>query len=268
MLESKRTRELKLEAIAHAERLGHKIERLDKYRDSEIYYSSFCRRCSAYLIITAFGFSGRAAESPCQRLCFCGKPLIPNDLDGKCEGCRGNQLTLYPKTPSVRDKDAQFIEYCRKGDRHYEPGPEEVSDYFWRCKRCAGRLGPGYQGDPDERGVCSACTESEKIWEKRKADAIEAAGGLRAWKRKRIIDNILKPFDFAAMSIVFVVGTVFVVTLALMMLQGALTAAWHVIRALASLDKGDAVFLGIILLALGWCTLRWKALNRSPRDKP
>lgn len=262
-----RIRELKHEAIARAEGLGHKLRTFDRHKDTEVYYSTLCARCSAYLLVTALGCSGRAVEERCQKLCVCGRPLTPDDLDGSCEGCRGNLLTLYPKTPAIKAKDARFIEYRRKSDPECEPGPDEVSDYFWRCQQCYRRLGPGYQGDPDERGFCSACNESEKIWAKRKADAIEAAGGLRAWKRRHLIGKLLTPIDFVAMFIVIIMGTALIATFLLIMLQGAMSAAWREIRTFVPLDKSDIVVLGIILGALGWCTLRWKALNRSPNDK-
>ena len=201
--------DMKRKAVAQAEGLGHKITRFEKYKDSGgLYYSAFCACCSAYLRVTAFDNSGRAVEEVCQRLCNCGQPLTADDLDGKCINCRGDELTLYPKTPVVRAKDTSFIEYCRKKNRDYEPGPEELSDYFWRCQQCAKRLGPSYQGEPDERGYCGACLESEKNWAKRKADTIEAAGGLRAWQRKQLINKLLTPIDYVAMFIAMIVGAV------------------------------------------------------------
>src|SRR5262245_43884939 len=106
--------ELKREAVSRAEQLGHKIKRFDRYKDSEVYFSSFCAYCFAHLRVSASGHSGRAVEQPCQRFCDCGQPLTDEDLDGKCLRCRGNKLTLYPKTPAVRAKDAHFIDYCRK----------------------------------------------------------------------------------------------------------------------------------------------------------
>lgn len=167
MRERDKIKELKLEAIARAERLGHKLKSFNKYKDPDVYLSAFCARCSAHVLVTAFSCSGRAVEEQCQKLCVCGQPLTSADLDGRCEDCRGNPLTLYSKTPAIKAKEARFADYKKKRNREYEPSTEEASTYFWRCQQCARRLGPGYQGDPDERGFCSACIESEKIWAKR-----------------------------------------------------------------------------------------------------
>lgn len=258
---------MKREAIAGAERRGHKLKSFDKYKDSEVYYSTFCARCSAYLHVTALRISGRAVEGPCQRVCNCGHPLTPDDLDGQCTGCRGNELVLYPKTPAVSAKDMRFIEYCRKANREYEPSPEHLSDYFWRCQDCARRLGPGYQGDPDEQGYCGACVASKKIWAKREGDAIEAAGGLRAWKRKRIINKLLTAVDYAALCIAMIVGVGLGVPCLFIMLQGAVRALGEELRTLGPFDSTGAVVLIVILASFAWCALRWKAINRNPREK-
>jgi hypothetical protein len=253
--------DIKREAVAQAERLGHRLKRFDKYKDSEVYYSSFCARCSAYLRVTASGGSGQAVEEPCQRLCHCGQPLTPDDLDGKCVSCRGNQLTLYPKTSAVRAKNNHYIEYCRKKDRDFEPGPVELSDYFWCCQHCFQRLGPGYQGEPDEQGRCSKCAEAERIWAKRKADAIEAAGGLKAWHRKRLIKKLLLPVD----CIACVIAIIFAVSILIAIVFYGVWGIWNEICPMLS-RTDDTVCLIIIALSIAWVALRRKALNERPSD--
>jgi len=263
MRNNDRINDMKREAIAHAEKLGHKLKRFKKYKDEVVYYSGFCARCSAYLRVTAIDYSGRAVEGPCQKSCHCGQPLTPNDLDGNCETCRGNRLTLYPKTPAVRVIDANFIEYCRKKDQDYEPSLETLSDFFWRCQSCAMRLGSGYQGDPDEQGLCHKCAQSKKIWAKRKADAIEAAGGLKAWQRKRLIKKLLEPVDYVAV----LVGLVFVVFTASFVLHAI---CGGIIQIYDELFQAYPQVEGPIWIAMVvsfvWCALRWKILNARPSD--
>ena len=175
------------QAVIVAEKLGHKLKKFEFYTD---YYSAFCSRCSAYIQVTSTEFSGRGVEEICQQHCeSCRKPLTNDDLDGKCFECRGNKLTLYPKTHFVREKDANFNEYCSKGNPYYEPSVETNSDFYWRCQSCARRLGSGYQGDPDERGYCQSCIQSKISYTKRKAVAMEAAvnfAGKQSYSSKHV----------------------------------------------------------------------------------
>lgn len=206
-------------------------------------------------------------REPCQRLCHCGQPLTPDDLDGQCVGCRGNMLTLYPKTPAVRAKDTHYIEYRRKKDRKYEPGTDERSDYFWCCQQCHMRLGPAYLGDPDERGYCSKCVELERIGAKREADAIEAAGGLKAWQRKRLIkqrkrliNKILFPIDCIAIFICVIALSAAAFATILFVIVGVLKELRHI------WSTDDRVLLFILAISVAWCALRWKTLNARPSE--
>ena len=251
---------MKMEAIAQAERLGHRLKKFDRYKDDEVYYSAFCSRCSGYLRVTASGSSGEPIREQCHRECSCGEDLTPDDLDRQCEACRGNRLTLCPKTPAVRAKDASFIEYCRKQRKDYEPGPEELSDYFWRCVHCAKRLGPGYQGDPDERGYCDECIQHEKAWAKRKEAVIEAAGGLKAWQRKKLINKILTPFDFTATIVCLLAGSIAVLAALLWLGMGVV----RFVREMLNESGEDWIVLVVLLVSFLWVAVRWKALNAKP----
>lgn len=252
---------VKCEAISKAESLGHKLKTFKKYRDSEIYYSSFCARCSAYLRITASDYSGGAVEDRCQRFCDCKRPLTADDLDGKCIVCRGSRLTLYPKTSAIRADDAHFNEYCRKKDRDYEPSPETLSDYFWCCQGCHKQLGPGHQGDPDQRGFCSVCITSERFYTRRKAEAIQRAGGIRAWQRKRLLNKFLLPVDYTAIVISFLAFT----CILLSAVSGALYSIWKGLRDMWS-HADDRVLICIVAAAAAWCALRWKRINSKPSE--
>ena len=249
------------QAISVAENLGHKIKKFERYDN---YYSSFCARCSAYLQVTADEFSGRAVEDICQQLCSnCRKPLTNDDLDGICLECRGNKLTLYPKTPSVRQKNSSFNEYCRKGNPDYEPSVETTSDFYSRCQSCARRLGNGYQGEPDERGYCQSCINSEISYAKRKAEAIEAAGGIKIWKYKRLINKILTPIDYIAIIIVFISIAGCVMVLALSILKIIFRLLEEIPSAWTSNNENRIIII-IVLLAVIWCAIRWKHLNKRP----
>ncbi len=251
---------MKAEAIIQAERLGHRLGQFNKYKDDEVYYSVFCSRCSGYLRVTAYESSGRPVQEKCQKRCSCEQSLTPADLDGQCAECRGNLLTLYPKTPAVRAKDASFIEYCRKERKDYEPGSEQLSDFFWRCVQCARRLGSGYQGDPDERGYCDACVASETAWAKRKAETIEAAGGLKAWNRKKLINKLLTPIDYAALIVFFFTVATAALGTVIWIAMGLMRLARDVIKSAGE----DRVLLSIFGLSFLWVAIRWKHLNSKP----
>ena len=201
----------------------------------------------------------RSIEQQSKRVCDCGQFLTAYDFDGKCLRCRGNKLTLYPKTSAVRAEAAHFNEYCRKKNRDYEPSAETLSDYFWRCQQCAERLGAGYRGEPDERGVCDACVCSEQVWAKRKAETIEAAGGIKAWQRKKLVNKLLTPVDFIAMF----GGFLFAGCIALVALARAVTGVWREITSMWS-NSDDRVLLIIAIASTLWCAVRWKALNSKP----
>ena len=249
------------QAVITAEKLGHKLKKFENYTD---YYSSFCTRCSAYVQVTSSEFSGRGVEEICQQLCeSCKKPLTNDDLDGKCFDCRGSKLTLYPKTTFVRQKDASFIEYCRKGNSDYEPSVETTSDFYWRCQSCARRLGSGYQGEPDERGYCQSCINSEMSYAKRKADAIEAAGGLKIWKRKRLVNKILTPIDYVAI----IIGFLSFAALAMLTVVSILTAIYRLLKDFSeewTNSSENKIISIVVVIAITWCIVRWKHLNKRP----
>lgn len=249
------------QAILVAEKLGHKLHKFEKRKD---YISSFCARCSAYVLVTSSEFYGGGVEDICQQLCNnCRNPLTNDDLDEKCIECRGDKLILYPKTPYIRKKDASFIVNCRKGNPDYEPSEEATSDFYWRCQSCLRRLGSGYQGEPDDRGYCQSCIDSEITYANRKADSIEAAGGLKIWKRKQLVNKILTPIDYVAL----IIGFLSFAALAMLTAISIVTAFYHLLKDFYEKwtnSSENKIISFVVVIAITWCIVRWKHLNKRP----
>ncbi len=189
--------------------------------------------------------------------------LMQEWLQDRCWHCglgAGDKHTLYKKTAGVRAREASFAELRIKSDPTYRPDREETSDYFWHCKQCARALGPDYQGDPDDDGNCSNCATSLRAWEEHKRITIQAAGGIDAWERKKRLNKILLPFDYVFVTAGGISALILVLNILFTGVVGLcvkLSDTWS--------TSAGKVFLILAVVSLGWCAIRWKALNETPK---